>query len=216
MFSTYHLVGNVSAGYLHHTLSLANSICSQLIEQFAQQLSTIGHQCAGILMYIVDPGVARSCARGKKKLQRDAVFYCWWYMGVSECCQRATKGVIFLIINALHISLRRSDCWLPSSDLSWSMFSNSPLEEAGGGKQRGRRADQRKSSAKQSDSNVCHPSVVTDRCRPPAQADCQGQVMTVTVGRQVWEVTVFQTLTDHMQKRRKSKEKKGKKKHGDR
>lgn len=50
---------------IYHTLSQANSICSQLIEQFAQQLSTIGHQCAGILMFITDPGVTSSCKRKK-------------------------------------------------------------------------------------------------------------------------------------------------------
>lgn len=95
-------VGNVSAGYLHHTLTGANSICSQLIEQFVQQLSTIGHQCAGILMYVTDARVKRSC-KGRKAAVTGCILplIIQW---VCKHCQKGTQDLIFLIANALHVS----------------------------------------------------------------------------------------------------------------
>lgn len=95
-------VESVSAGYLHHTLTGANSICSQLIEQFVQPLSTIGHQCAGILMYVTDSGVKRSC-KGRKAAVTGCILppIIQW---VCKHCQKGTQDFIFLIANTLHVS----------------------------------------------------------------------------------------------------------------
>lgn len=74
LFSTYHVVGSAPAGYLHHTLSRANSICSQLIEQFAQRLSTIGYQLARILMQFNKPRSNKQLQE-KRKPQWDGFYY---------------------------------------------------------------------------------------------------------------------------------------------
>lgn len=65
-FDVITLVENVPAGYLHPSLSGANSICSQLIEQFAQQFNTIGHQCDEMLMYVTDLRSGEGLQRGRK------------------------------------------------------------------------------------------------------------------------------------------------------
>lgn len=88
MFSTYHRMGNVSAGYLHRALSGANSISSQLIEQFAQQLSPIGHQ----LMSIANPQATRSFWEAVA-----ATRGCIAALMIRTVCQRPFHWLIFII-----------------------------------------------------------------------------------------------------------------------
>ena len=87
---------------IYHTLSWANSICSQLIEQFAQQLSTIGHQCAGILMFITDRGVTSSCKREKASAR--LCFTTDDTPGM-QTCWKGQLSLHFLKIDASHFAL---------------------------------------------------------------------------------------------------------------
>lgn len=104
MFSAYHIVGNVSAGYLHHTPSRANSICSQLIEQFAQQLSTIGHQRAGILMYITETGVTKQLQE-KRRCSEKLYFTSNDAVGLQTLSKGHPQGFFSLITNVFHVEL---------------------------------------------------------------------------------------------------------------